>query len=51
MSLFGRLPRRGETVDDGRYEFRVLHMVGRRVGAVEVRPVDTARGEPGEGTP
>jgi CBS domain containing-hemolysin-like protein len=51
MGLFGRLPRRGETVGDGRYSFRVLHMVGRRVGAVEVQPLERPGGEHGGGAP
>ena len=42
MSLFGRLPRRGETIDDGRYRWRVLRMVGRRIDAVEVTPLGEA---------
>ena len=40
LSLFGRLPRRGEEAADGRYRWRVLQMSGRRIGAVEVRPLD-----------
>lgn len=52
LGLFGRLPTRGEQVADERYTFRVLRLSGRRIGAVEVRPVapepdnDTPQEEP-----
>ncbi len=39
LSLFGRLPRRGEEATDDRYRWRVLRMSGRRVGSVEVQPL------------
>ena len=39
LGLFGRLPGRGEEVADGHYAFRVLRLTGRRIGAVDVRPV------------
>ncbi|MCK4851267.1 MAG: hypothetical protein KAT11_07945, partial [Phycisphaerae bacterium] len=37
MSLFGDVPELGEHIDDGRLEFRVLKLSGRRVDAVQVR--------------
>jgi len=44
LDLFGRLPRTGETVEDGRFRYRVLRMSGRRVAAVELEPLEG--GEP-----
>ncbi len=36
MELLGRLPRAGDVVDDGRYQFRVIKMAGRRIGALRL---------------
>jgi magnesium and cobalt transporter len=40
LSLFGRLPHRGEEAADERYRWRVLRMTGRRIDAVEVQALD-----------
>ena len=37
MSLFGNVPEVGEHIDDGKLEFRVLKLSGRRVDALQVR--------------
>ncbi len=42
MSLFGDVPEVGEHIDDGRLEFRVLKLSGRRVDAVQVRRLPSA---------
>ncbi len=39
MELLGRLPRAGDTVDDGRLRFHVLRMAGRRIGTVRIELV------------
>lgn len=36
--LMERIPRAGDTVEDEAYEYRVVQMVGRRVGAVRLTP-------------
>jgi CBS domain containing-hemolysin-like protein len=43
LSLFGDLPHTGEDVADERYRFRVLRLRGRRIGAVEIAPLDPTR--------
>ena len=39
LSLFGDLPKPGEEISDERYAFKVLRMTGRRIEAVEARPL------------
>lgn len=46
MSEFGRLPRRGETLDVDRFRFKVLHADSRRVHLLQVMPANaTAAGD------
>jgi len=42
LGLFGELPRPGDEAADDRFVFRVLRLAGRRIGAVDVRPLDPA---------
>ena len=42
MSLFGDVPELGEHIDDGRLEFRVLKLSGRRIDALQVRRLPRA---------
>ena len=42
MQQLGRVPRRGETVSFGNYEFRVLRTDRRRIDSLRVTPVRTA---------
>ncbi|MFW6161607.1 MAG: hemolysin family protein [Planctomycetota bacterium] len=51
LSLFGRLPRRGEEATDERYRWRVLRMSGRRIGSVEVIPLHGPGDSRGEASP
>ncbi len=38
-ALLGRLPRNGDTAEDGRYRYQVIRMAGRRVKLVEIHPL------------
>lgn len=40
MSEFGRLPRRGETLEVGRFRFKVLHADSRRIHLLQVVPIN-----------
>jgi len=42
LGLFGELPRPGDEVADARFTYRVLRLAGRRIGALEIRPLDPA---------
>jgi CBS domain containing-hemolysin-like protein len=44
LSLFGDLPKPGDEVADERYTFKVLRMTGRRIAAVEARPLAPSGG-------
>ncbi len=41
MNAFGHLPRREETIEVDGFHFRILHANNRRIGLVELRPVET----------
>jgi len=40
LDLLGELPKPGATASDSLFTYRVLRLAGRRIGAVEVRPLD-----------
>ncbi len=48
MSLFGDVPELGEHIDDGRLEFRVLKLSGRRIDVLLVRRSPRAMGSDAE---
>jgi magnesium and cobalt transporter len=47
MSLFGDVPQAHDRIDDGRLEFRVLKVSGRRIDALLVRPLTGSPGTDG----
>jgi len=40
LDLVGELPKPGTEVSDAQFHYRVLRLIGRRIGAVEIRPLD-----------
>jgi putative hemolysin len=44
MEKLGRLPRSGDEIESDGYHLRVTKMVGRRIGAVEIRPLRMSAG-------
>jgi magnesium and cobalt transporter len=47
MREFGRLPRRGEVHDVGRFRFKVLHADSRRIHLLQLTLVDLDSAETG----
>jgi putative hemolysin len=49
MDRLGRLPRRGDEIEDEGWRLRVRSIEGRRVGEVEITPVDGDTSDQGIG--
>ena len=49
MERLGRLPRRGDVIEDEGWRLRVRSTEGRRVGEVEITAMDDEEPDPGNG--